>query len=94
MNGIIDDKILIARRPSVLSNSSEGTVVMMDIDSGSYYDLEASAAIIWELLEVPSTMGAICDALEARFNVAAQTCRADVSGFLNDLAGKGLVELS
>lgn len=95
MDGIIiDDDATIVRSNSILSNNVDGAIVMMDIDTGAYYDLEASAAAIWELLDTPTTMGAICGALEALFAVDPSRCRTDVSSFLNDLAGKGLVKLS
>jgi hypothetical protein len=90
---LIDDDAVITRSDSVLWNATDGAIVMMDIDNGSYYVLEATGARIWTLLEAPMRMASLCDALTAQFDVDRETCQRDVSCYLHDLCGKDLVEI-
>jgi hypothetical protein len=66
-------------------------VAMMDIGSGSYYVLDDIAAFIWARLERPAAVQSLLHELQARYDVAADRCAADVLPFLAHLHDKGLV---
>ena len=65
--------------------------VMLSVQAGQYYGFNAVARRIWELLEEPKTVRALCDAIWAEFTVDAETCEADVLKFLGELRDNGLV---
>jgi hypothetical protein len=66
-------------------------VVMLSITAGKYYGLNAVAARIWELLETPKNVTALCTQLCEEFEIDAQTCEAEVSKFVNDLIANEIV---
>jgi hypothetical protein len=68
-------------------------LVMMSADKGNYVGLSEVGARIWELIETPQDIDAVCAQLEGEFEVAPETCRAEVESFLNELAGHGAVAL-
>lgn len=65
--------------------------VMMSIEAGSYYGLNAVGSRIWELLESPKTVGQLCRQICEEFDVDAQTCEAAVVIFVDDLIKNRIV---
>jgi hypothetical protein len=68
------------------------TAVMMSIEAGQYYGLNASARCFWELLERPRTIAELSALLCQEFEVEAAACEADVLKFVNDLIAYGIVD--
>lgn len=64
---------------------------MMDLGSGSYYLLDDIATFIWARLSHPTEVLSLVEALQERYDVAAEKCAADVLRFLAHLHDKGLV---
>lgn len=91
---MVSDDTTIARRETALSNKIEDRVLMMDIDSGAYYELDGTAARIWELTEEPRSFADLCKELSKEYDVDAEECRVDTSAFVEDLEQKGLVSIS
>jgi hypothetical protein len=71
----------------------DGEVVMMSIEQGNYYGIDEVGSRVWALIEQPTAVGAICDALEAEFDVERATCEADVLKFIEELAEQGLIRV-
>jgi len=68
--------------------------VMLSIEAGRYYGLNAVGAWIWELLETPLTIGQLCVRICAEFDVDTQTCEAAVLAFTRELVENGIVHAS
>ncbi len=71
----------------------EGEVVMMSIQQGHYYSLDAMGSRIWELIEQPCLVTTICDTLLKEFEVNRETCEREVLAFLQELAQKELIKV-
>lgn len=93
MMAAITGNTLITRNPSVLFNDFDDGLMMMDIDSGNYFDIDSVGGRIWALLESPATLDQICEALLAEYSVDSDACRDETGAFVAELAGKGLVTL-
>lgn len=93
MSAEITGKTVIARNPSILFNDFDDGLMMMDIDSGNYFDIDSVGGRIWALLESPGTLDGICDSLVAEYDVVPDVCRSETVGFIEELAAKGLVTL-
>jgi hypothetical protein len=76
---------IVRRSDALLSSNLGDEVVMMDIEQGSYYGLEAVAVRIWALTEHPVSVGSLCDQLVAEYEVSPQQCRQEVVAFLGNL---------
>ncbi len=68
-------------------------LVMMSAEKGNYIGLSEVGARIWELLETPRDIEAVCAQLQDEFEVAPETCRAEVESFLNELVKHGAIAL-
>jgi hypothetical protein len=75
----------------VVSETIDGEVVAIDLESGRYYSLEGLAARAWEAILAGQDIDAVVDAVAAEAGVGADEARADVSAFLAELEAEGLL---
>jgi hypothetical protein len=85
---------LVSRRDQPLVNDlSDTETVMLDIEQGRYFGLQDVGKVIWDALATPTTVDGICDQLIERFDVEIETCRREVSDFLEHLLRHSLIEV-
>ena len=82
---------LLQRCTDVVFSHIDDEVVMMNIETGEYYGLNAVASRIWEALENPITFDRLINLLMQEFDIDETTCHNDVARFLNQMAEKKLV---
>ena len=68
-------------------------VVVLDLNSGTYYGLDDLGARIWTLIEQPASLATLREAIICEYEVDAETCERDILAFLNQLQVAGLVEV-
>jgi hypothetical protein len=61
--------------------------------SNIYYTLNAIGSRIWDLIQQPKSVSAICGDILARYDVDPKRCRDDVIALLRDLNDAGLIEI-
>lgn len=85
----------ITRSPRAVHRELAGGAgaVLLDLDTGAYYDLNRVAVEIWSALETPRTLEALLDDLRRRFPDAPPTLDEDVRDFLHELLERGLVTM-
>lgn len=83
---------LYRRTPKVRAVSMDGELVMMGQEQGEYYGLRDVAASIWQHLAEPRTADELCALVAEEYDVTADACRDDVASFIDELAGKQLIE--
>ncbi len=82
----------LKRNPLALSSKIHEEIVLFDDQQGSYFALDLVGSKIWELLQEPRTLNDIVTELCSVFEVSEEVCRKDVTGFLNQMMEKNLVE--
>jgi hypothetical protein len=65
--------------------------VMISIDLGRYYRLNAVGARIVDLLDTPQTIAALCQRICEEFEVDARSCEVDMLKFTSSLIDRGVV---
>ena len=83
----------VERRGDWLSAQVGDELVMMSAEKGHYIGLSEVGARVWALIEAPAQLDDICAQLEREFDVAPDTCRAEVSAFLGQLVAQNAVAL-
>jgi hypothetical protein len=84
----------LSRNTDILHAPVGTEAVMMSIEAGRYYGVNAVGARIWELLETPHTVEQLCALICDEFDVDAHTCEAAVLEFTRDLIDNGVVHAS
>jgi len=66
-------------------------VVLVDVNAGEYHNLNEVAARMWQALEECDDVDAAYELLLATYEVTADTLRADLASFIQELVKKGLL---
>lgn len=85
--------MLVRKQGDWLAAKVGDELVMMSAEQGNYIGLSEVGARIWELLETPQELDAVCARLQDEYEVSPETCRREVEGFLNELVKHGAVAL-
>lgn len=83
---------MLRRTSTVMGSEVADGVIVMDIESGSYFSFNETGSAIWRALEAPVTPEQIVVQLCDRFEIDAAHCRAKVSEFLDHLKQNRIVE--
>lgn len=85
--------MLVRRRGDWLIAKVGDEFVMMSRQKAHHIGITEVSARIWELIETPLEVDAVCALLRKEYAIPADVCRAEVEAFLNDLAEHGAVAL-
>lgn len=66
-------------------------LVMLSVDAGRYYSVNAVGRRVWELLEEPKSIAELRAAICAEFDVDEAVCEADVVKFIGEMIKNGMV---
>jgi len=90
---IIQMDTIIVQTKGLISADMDNEKVMMSIEQGKYYGLDAVGSYIWELLVQPVSVKQIIARLLEEYEVEANTCQKDVLAFLNKMHAKGVIAI-
>jgi Coenzyme PQQ synthesis protein D (PqqD) len=80
------------RNPQVVDDTIEGEVIVIDLDSGSYYSLRDISAEIWHCVKAGADEDSIGDSLAERYAASSEEIASSVSRLLDELAAERLIE--
>jgi len=83
----------VVRIPGILAAPVGEELVMFRADQGKYYALNEVAAAVWRRLEHPLSVARLCEELRQDFQVSPEQCLEEISHYLTELYGKGLIEV-
>ena len=89
---VSSSSVVAAAKDKVFSEI-EGEVVVLDLESGTYYGLDSVGARVWHLIQEPQTVTAVRDALLDEFEVDLGRCEKDLTALVQEMAAAGLVEV-
>ena len=70
----------------------EGEVILIALDTGTYYSLRETGADVWAGIEQGAAEGEILEALSRSYDASPEEMRPTVSALLEQLKAEGLVE--
>lgn len=85
---------LIKRSPEIVHSDMDGETVMMSIEQGEYYGIDAIGAQIWNMLEEEKSIEDICASLCEKYDVEASVCQRDVIRFLENMHEQKIIEIA
>ncbi|MGE0725020.1 MAG: PqqD family protein, partial [Alphaproteobacteria bacterium] len=69
----------------------DGEVIIVDVVSGLYFNLQGTAVAIWEAIECGTTLAGLHRRMAERFEGDAETIAAAVDGMVATLSAEGLL---
>ena len=76
------------------SGPSGDVVIILDLKDGVYYELNETAARVWELIQQPCSVEVILNTLLEEYDVDARQCEADLLALTADMVKQGIVEIT
>ncbi len=77
--------------PRVVHETVDGESMIIDGDTGAYYSLRGTAAVVWSLIEEGASRDRMVSALAERFDGEPGTIMAETCRFLQELHDNGLI---
>jgi len=84
----------VAVRDGVMFNRVGDEVVLLDLDSGTYYGLDAVGGRLWDLISGSATIGEAIDTMLEEYEVEREVLESDVLRLVDELREKGLISIS
>lgn len=79
------------RNGDVFAAPLEDATLLLNAETGRYHSLNPVAARIWELLADPMDEAGLINRLLVEFDVTPADCQREVTSFLAELRGRGLL---
>jgi hypothetical protein len=71
----------------------DGEMVILNLDSGVYFGLNAVGASIWNCIQSEHSVSEIVDRMMAEYKVGRAECDAGVTALLQQMASHGLIDV-
>lgn len=81
----------LAHSPQIFAAAADGQIVLMQIEDGEYFSLDAIGSEIWRRLEVSKRVDVLIAELQDYFDGDAATIEREVIDFLSLLKDSGLI---
>jgi hypothetical protein len=85
------EAIVVASKEQMASDIG-GETVILGLTAGRYYGLDAIGARVWQLIQTPTALSEVRDAIVAEYEVEPERCEADLMVLLQAMADAGLIE--
>ncbi len=84
----------VAIHPDILATPMGEDLVMLNVETGTYFGLENVAKRIWQLIESPTTIGTVVETICNEFEVDEETCEKDVIRFITGARNAKLITVT
>lgn len=84
---------VVGQAANQISSDLAGEVVILNLQSGVYYGLDAIGARIWNLIQEPLPLKDILAVLLDEYEVEPARCESDLLNMIEQLIAKGLIEI-
>jgi hypothetical protein len=85
----LNDQVMV--NADILTTEIDSEIVMMDVESGNYYNLDEIGSQIWRRMAAPLAVEQLCRDLEALYDAPAAVIEQDVLTLLTRLEEKRLI---
>jgi hypothetical protein len=90
----IADATSIFRNETMLTADADGEVMMMNVETGTYFALDDIGSEIWRRLESPCSFGELVDELATKYSGDRVEIARDVRALLNSMIARNVVTIA
>ena len=87
---ILEDRASVP--DAVITRELDGETILLNLESGIYFGLDAVGTRFWNAIRTQPTLGAALTALESEYDATPAVLRQDFISLLDDLFAKGLLQ--
>jgi hypothetical protein len=77
----------------VVFRELDGEAVILNLESGVYFGLDAVGTRIWQLCQEHGSVRSVWEAMQREFDESAETLESDLLAFIDELSTRGLVTI-
>jgi len=88
----LDDVVTVS--PDVVSREVAGELVLLDLESATYFGLNEVGSRVWSVLSELGSPRLVCDAVARDYAVPRAQLERDVLALVQELRAKGLVQVA
>lgn len=90
---MVDRHSRLRPRPDVVHRPLAGGAVVLDLETGAYFQVNGVGALVWDLLDGVRDVAAVAAEVARRVEDVPPDAEADVLAFCAALVERGLVEV-
>lgn len=87
----LSDRLVVPE--AVVSRELDGEMVLLNLDTGVYFGLDAVATDMWRAIQGAGPLGDAMRAVEAQYDIDPDTLVEDLLRLAGQLVAKGLLQL-
>ena len=80
--------------PSVIGESIDGELLIVNLDSGAYFSVRGAGELIWNLAALGTPVGEVAASAVAAFDGDETAIRSSTIAFVEELVSEGLIVLA
>lgn len=84
---------IVQARADILTSEINGELVMMDMENGQYYTLDAIGCTVWRALTTPCQVAELCRQLGEQYDAPAAIIEKDMVELLERMLAKRMIAL-
>ncbi len=85
----LTDRVVVPE--AVVSRELEGETVLLNLDTGVYFGLDAVGTDIWRAIQSFGVLSEALEAVRAQYDAEPDVLRADLLRLVNQMCAKGLL---
>src|SRR5256885_11982740 len=89
----VDLHSVVVASPDQLASSIGGETVILGLKAGRYYGVDRVGARIWQIVQTPTPVADIRNAIVAEYDVDPRCCEADLLRLLDQMIEARLLEV-
>ena len=87
----LTDRLTVS--PDVVFREIEGEAVLLELESGTYFGLNAVGTRIWSLIQERDSLRSVLDAMTAEYDASPEMLERDLLRLSAELCAKGLARV-
>jgi hypothetical protein len=88
---IVDASLKLEAAPTVVTREVGGEMMLVDLESGTYFGLNDVGGRLWQLLDDGESLGRACEQLLEEFDVDSGQLHSDVGTLIDELLARKLL---
>jgi Coenzyme PQQ synthesis protein D (PqqD) len=93
MESVISDVSVVVASKDQFSCPLGDDTVILDLKASLYFSLDNVGALVWQLVQEPTSVKELRAAILERYEVEPEVCERDLLALLRELAARDLVDI-
>jgi len=85
---------VVTINPDVAFRELDGEIVILNLETGTYFGLDEVGARTWKLIEDHGSLGAVFEALRSEYDATPSVLERDLLELVDHLCAKGLTRVA